>query len=56
MSTFDLSAMHTFVRPCARAYSNAWRMIRSTPLRVLRSTSVATSSGVPFLKWPPIIT
>ena len=54
--TFDLSAIATFVRPWVRACSKAWRMIRSTPLRVLRSTSVATSSGVSFLKWPPIIT
>ena len=56
MRTFDLSAITTRVRPRARANSKAWRTMRSTPLRVLRSISVATSSGVSFLKLPPIIT
>ena len=57
ISTFDLSAITTSrAAACACANSKAWRMMRSTPLRVLRSISVATSSGVSFLKLPPIIT
>ena len=49
---------HHHLRAAAwpRANSKAWRTMRSTPLRVLRSISVATSSGVSFLKLPPIIT
>ena len=57
MRTLDLSAITTLRAARARcANSKAWRTMRSTPLRVLRSISVATSSGVPFLKLPPIIT
>ena len=43
-------------QPRARAYSNAWRTIRSTPLRVLISSWIATSSAVPALKRPPMLT
>ena len=56
MRTLDLSAMVTRLRPVASAKAKAWRTMRSTPLRVLTSTSVATSSAVSFLKLPPIIT
>ena len=39
-----LSAMHTLVRPRAAANSKAWRMMRCTPLQVLISSWIATSS------------
>jgi hypothetical protein len=53
---FDLSAMCTTGCPCRLAYSKAARMIRSTPLRVLTSSLIATSSGVPRLNCPPMPT
>ena len=53
---FDLSDIVTRPRSCEAAYSNAARMIRSTPFRVLTSSWIATSSGVPFLKIPPMPT
>ncbi len=54
--TFDLSAISTLRLPFAFAHSKAARMMRSTPLRVLTSSWIATSSGVPFLKLPPMPT
>ena len=54
--TFDLSVIRTLRRPLARAHSNVARTIRSTPLRVWISSCTATSSGVPFLKFPPMPT
>ena len=49
----DLSLMQTRLRLCCRAYSKAYRMMRSTPLRELTSSWTAISSAVPFLKKPP---
>src|SRR6476469_7622845 len=54
--TLDLSDIKTFLRPCLRASSNANRMTRSTPLRVLKSSCVAISSAVPSLSTPPAST
>ena len=56
VSAFDLSLMHTRFSLRAFAYSKAYRMMRSTPLRVFRSSCTAISSAVPFLKFPPIPT
>src|SRR5712692_157689 len=53
-STLALSVMHTRFLPFASATANAASQMRSTPFRVLISTSCAISSGVPFLKVPPV--
>jgi hypothetical protein len=42
--------------PLALAWSKAARMMRSTPLRVLMSSLMAISSGVPRRTWPPTLT
>src|SRR5579884_263558 len=49
----DLSLMQTRLRLFLRAYSKAYRMMRSTPLRELTSSCTAISSFVSFLKKPP---
>ena len=49
-----LSTIVTRRLPSARAYSKAARTRRSTPLRVFTSSWIAISSGVPFLKCPPM--
>jgi Na+/proline symporter len=51
--TFDLSAISTALRSCSTAQSKAARQIRSTPFRVWISSWIATSSGVPFFRFPP---
>ena len=53
---FALSTRVTGPRPREAAKSKAARTIRSTPFRVFTSSWIATSSGVPSLKVPPIPT
>src|SRR5213594_2414514 len=52
----DLSLIVTRVLPCARAHSNAARMIRATPLPVLTSSAMYSSPLVrPRPKyWPSV--
>ncbi len=50
----DLSLISTSRRPWVAANSKAARMMRSTPLRVFISASIATSSGVSRLNCPPM--